>query len=89
MKITIVMTKKRRRQHHPALKRVLVQIQPRHQDGHADAAHKSRAQSRIHRLAQVIASNFGKIRQGNSHDQGRLNPLTQRNYEGLQHLRVT
>ena len=52
-----------------------------------NAAQKGRGQRRVHRLAQLLPPDLGQVSQGDADDQRGLDPFSQRNDEGLNHLR--
>ena len=74
-----------RRQHDPALNDVFVEVQTRDQDGNANAAHERCPQGCKDGFPEVAAADLGQVGEGNAYDQGRFDPLAERDYEGLQH----
>src|SRR5690242_989504 len=60
-------------------------MRTRDDDGHANAAHKSSSQGRVHGFAQLGTVDLGQVSQGNAHNQGGFYPFPQGYDEGFEH----
>src|ERR1035441_6288020 len=72
-------------QHDPAFEDVLVQLEARDHDGHADRSGKSGGQISIDRFAQIIAADLGEIGQGDADDESGFDAFAEGDDECLEH----
>ena len=72
-------------QHDPAFEDVLVPIEAREHDGHADRSGKSGGQSGIDGFAQIVAADLGQIGQGDADDESGFDAFAEGDDECLEH----